>query len=369
AGGDTDMVQALEMADDFLKLESNERVIVVFSDGIIRLTRVPSTVDSLASLTSKGVKVYIVGVGKDNVGQSTLKYIAGQSGALYFEPEEYQRLKVSFTKEGEEEEGAVGVAVLDPHHFITRNLRLVDTEVTDYNNVREKLNAQVLVATEGGYPVLTVWRFGLGRVASLTTDDGLTWAQDLYSGENAKIIPSLTNWVVGDIEGRKDTVVEADDSFLGDSNPIIARSLKTPKIRIQTPEEDEEDFPVKRIGLSLYSGEYHAKDQGVYIVGAATEDATDSTGFAVNYPKEYTHTGVDLETLGKIARLSQGKLYTSGDAIQLTQDVIFDVKERAEVKSKEKKSVTLYFLAAALGLYFLDSAARRITEILRLTRG
>lgn len=369
AGGDTDMVQALEMADDFLKLESNERVIVLFSDGIIRLTRVPSSVDALASLTKKGVKVYIVGVGKDNVGQSTLKYLATQTGALYFEPEEYQRLKLSFTREGQEEEGAVGVDIQDPHHFITRNLKFAETKITDYNNVREKLNAQVLVSTEGGSPVLTVWRFGLGRVASLSTDDGLTWAQDMYSAETAKMIPSLTNWVIGDIEGRKDTVVEAEDSFMGDSSLIISRSSKIPLIKIRTPGDDEEEFHAKRIGLNIYAGEYHPSKEGTYFVTATSEDAQDSTGFAVNYPKEYTETGVDLETLGKIARLSQGKLYTSGEAIQLTQDVIFDVKERAEVKSKEKKPLTLYFLVAAIAVYFLDAASRRITEIMRLTRG
>jgi len=52
----------------------------------------------------------------------------------------------------------------------------------------------------------------------------------------------------------------------------------------------------------------------------------------------------------------------------LTQDVVYDVKNRSEVKSQEKKPVTLYFLAAALGLYFADACARRINEILHLSR-
>ncbi|MFH1835334.1 MAG: VWA domain-containing protein [Methanobacteriota archaeon] len=367
SGGDTDMIQALEMSEDYLREESNERIIVLLSDGIIRLTRLPSTVDSIKSLTQKGVKVYLVGVGQDNVGISTLKYISQASGALFFEPKEYQRLKLSFNREAKDDKEKISVAVLDPHHFITRNLNLGGAEISDYNNVREKLNAQVLLSTEGGSPILTVWRFGLGRVASLSTDNGLTWATGLYSGEAAKFIPSLTNWVVGDIEGRKDTLIEAGDSFLGEPAFVIAKCDKPLVVRLSPFDGEEEDFPVKRIGLNLYTGEYHASTSGVYLAGAASEDGADSTGFSVNYPKEFKDVGVDLEGLEKLARLSQGKLYVSGESLQLTQDVVFSVKNRSKVTSTEKNHLTLYFLAATLTLYFIDTAARRISDIIRLT--
>jgi len=368
AGGDTDMVQALEMADDFLKEELNERVLVVFSDGIIRLTRVPSTIDAVKALKDKGVKVYFVGVGSDNVGLATLKYVAGASGSLFFEPHEYQRLKLSFTREGQEESGKVGLYVSDPYHFVTRNLKLSGTEIADYNNVREKLNAQVLVSTEGGSPIVAVWRFGLGRVASVATDDGLEWATNLYSEDAARLFPALTNWVVGDIEGRKNTVVQAEDIFLGESTLIIARSDSPPKVTVTPSGGAGEDLPLKRVGLNLHSAEYTPHESGVYFVSAASSEGSDSTGFSVNYPKEYERTGVDLEVLDKLARLSQGRIYTSGESMALTQDVVYDVKNRSEVKSQEKKPVTLYFLAAALGLYFADACARRINEILHLSR-
>ena len=369
AGGDTDMVQALEMADDFLLEESNERVVVLFSDGIIRLTRIPSTIKVLRSLNSKGVKVYLIGIGKDNVGLGTLKYIASEAGSIFFEPEEYQRLRVSFTKEGEEEEGKVGLYLADNHHFITRNQNLDDVKIKGYNNVREKMNAQVLVSTEGGNPLLTVWRFGLGRVASLSSDDGMQWATELYSGKAAKIFPSLTNWVVGDIEGRKKTIIEADDAFYGKPTIIISRSAKPPSIKVRDPEGLDEELLAKRIGLNLYSEEYNPKTEGIYLVSAATEDESDTSGFSVNYPKEYTNLGVDLESLDRLARLSQGAFYTSGEALKLTQDVVFDVKNTSEVRSQKKNSLIKYFLAAAIGLYFLDAAARRINDILKLSRG
>jgi hypothetical protein len=120
--------------------------------------------------------------------------------------------------------------------------------------------------------------------------------------------------------------------------------------------------------VNLYSAEYQPKDAGIYVVSAASADGADSTGFAVNYPKEYAKTGVDLESLNKLAKLSQGRLYTSGESITLTQDVIYDVKNRSETKSREKKPAALYFLAAALGVYFIDACSRRITEIIHLTR-
>jgi hypothetical protein len=358
------------MADDFLKDEVNEKYVILISDGEFKLTKLEIFLDKIDEMKQKGTKFFIVGIRGGAFGDylNALLQMAKEGDGIFIRPEEYNRLKLVFTREGEEETGKVGLYVSDPYHFITRNIKVSGTEIADYNNVREKLNAQVLISTEGGSPVLTVWRFGLGRVASITTDDGLYWAQELYSKDAAKLIPSATNWVIGDIEGRKNTVVEAEDTFLGDETLVIARSENPPKAKVTPQNGSDEDLPLKRVGVNLYSAEYQPKDAGIYVVSAASADGADSTGFAVNYPKEYAKTGVDLESLNKLAKLSQGRLYTSGESITLTQDVIYDVKNRSETKSREKKPAALYFLAAALGVYFIDACSRRITEIIHLTR-
>lgn len=366
-GGNTDMVRALEMADDFLKDETNERSLVLFSDGIIKLSRAQLTVDAIKTLMDKGVRVYLVAVGGDRVGLATMNTLADATGALFFQPAEYQRLRLTLKRDAEEDEGNIALAVYNPYHFITRNLFLSDTEIRNYNKVKEKLNSQILISTEGGQPILTVWRFGLGKVASLTTDSGFNWATSLYMKDAAKTIPSLTNWIVGDLEKNKEVVVEASDTFMGENSLIIVRSMKSPMLKVLTPSKKEEQYPIKGVGIKLYSDEITPKEEGVYVLKAASEDGEDVTSFAVNYPKEFSETGVNLETLETLARVSQGRVYSYGESAKLIEDIVFDTKSRSEVKSKEREALKMYFIAAALGLYFLDTVARRLLDIMSLS--
>ena len=67
------------------------------------------------------------------------------------------------------------VSVVNKNHYITADLNL-NASISGFNDVTPKTGAQRLVAMPDGKPVLTVWRYGLGRVAALTTDDGNAWA-------------------------------------------------------------------------------------------------------------------------------------------------------------------------------------------------
>jgi len=75
--------------------------------------------------------------------------------------------------------------LINSDHFITRGVSLNAT-IYGYNKVYTKQNAQALVMTATGNPVISTWRFGLGRVVSITTDNGNTWAPELYDRDNSK---------------------------------------------------------------------------------------------------------------------------------------------------------------------------------------
>ena len=54
--------------------------------------------------------------------------------------------------------------MVNKNHYITADLDLNAT-ITGFNDVTPKPGSQRLVAMADGKPVLTVWRYGLGRVA------------------------------------------------------------------------------------------------------------------------------------------------------------------------------------------------------------
>jgi len=80
-----------------------------------------------------------------------------------------------------------------------KNVELA-AKVTGLNFVVPKQAARTLVTTNGGDSVLSVWRFGLGRVVSLTTDDGNKWSGELLSQKNSKLITKSINWLTNPID-------------------------------------------------------------------------------------------------------------------------------------------------------------------------
>jgi len=87
--GGTDLVQPINMVGEILELERNKRVAVILSDGIIRLTSLPETLESLRNLQKKNITVYLIQIGDDEVGMSTFKYLAQASGGVYLPSERY----------------------------------------------------------------------------------------------------------------------------------------------------------------------------------------------------------------------------------------------------------------------------------------
>jgi len=111
------------------------------------------------------------------------------------------------------------VVRLDEEHFITCYLNIIGN-ISGYNDVTQKVDTSRLVTTNMGKPVVTSWQFGPGRVVSLSTDSGKFWSGELYSGENARLMPSVINWVVGDPRPDKGLVVYSNDMYLGSPGTI-----------------------------------------------------------------------------------------------------------------------------------------------------
>ncbi|MCK5660724.1 MAG: hypothetical protein KAH86_05130, partial [Methanosarcinales archaeon] len=288
-----------------------------------------------------------------------MKTLADLGGGNVLVPDAYERLKVTFDDEPpeqdeEEEPEEAGITypleVFDDVHFITRGIAL-QGDVAGFNDVTDKAGAKRLVTTDKGKPIVTVWNFGLGHVAAVTTDDGRAWGGVLYAGDNARLMPTTINWAIRNPMPDIDGTITADDVWLGDDGAVSVQSSSVPTVTYQGT-----DVNLVRVVADIYRGSITPKNIGFSTIGGY--------GVATNYPLEYRDVGFNDNVAASVTQ-SGGYVYTPEEAREKLFD---DVKKSAERASVEPVDQSMMFILAALVLYFMEIAIRRIGEIMRMKR-
>jgi len=340
SGGGTIIFKALKRAEWILERASGSKNIVVISDGIDAVPTI--ALESAKEASTKGIRIYTVGVGAGTNSQF-LRSMAQNGNGIYFEPSESQNLKLVFTAPEEpkkDEEGTMSLVLLDTNHWITRNLEGIRAKLTGYNAVVPKSAAKDLVVTSGGRPIITVWRFGLGRVVSLSTDDGSKWAGEMLSKQNSKLITRAMNWAIGDLKRNKAYDVSIDDTTLGKPTRVDVVSDKMPEY---------EGLFFSKADVNFYSAEYAPKETGFKeILGAK---------FATNYNDEYEKIGVN-QKLKELVTVSGGIIFDPAD-IQNIVESIRTMSKRTKVNTVNYRWP---FALAALILLLAEIVIRRLDE-------
>ena len=230
--------------------------------------------------------------------------------------------------------------MLDTTHFITFNQSL-DAVVSGYNYAIPKPASRLIITTNKNIPIMVAWRFGLGRVVSLATDDGSKWAGEMLSQENSKILTKAINWVIGDLSRKKNFDVTIRDTTLDEPLIVDVVSDTVPK---------HKELSFVKSDVNRYTAKYNSKSAGYYnFLGA---DA------AVNYKGEFKDLGINNEFLGLVKQ-------TGGMAFD--KDDIDRIIEFAKEKSKrikvDRQSVRWPFLALAIILFLGDIGLRRLWEM------
>lgn len=358
-GGGTYVITGLTRAHNMLKPMQGAKYAILISDGV---TNYPvKAFEEAGAMAADGITVHSVGVGFDT-DSTFMKGIATRGNGIYFEPSEADRLRI-VVGQVEEDTGENGYSMIitNPNHFITDGLEMMNLSITDFNDVSAKSSAQVLASTPGLKPLLTVWRFGLGRVASLTVDDGSRWANNLYAEGNSRLISSTINWVIGDPEKNRELRIECADTAVGEAANIVVVSKKDyPEVYV-----GGEKAGLNRLDDTSYYFNYAPKLEGFDTVSSGGY----SCGLAVNYPQEYGSFGINTELLAAIAGITGGEMYTAGQLSNLINDVSDYTASESTGKITKKENLQMWFSLAALIIFFLDIAARRIREIFMSKEG
>lgn len=363
-GGETNLNEGLEVAGTWLENEKGELEIIVISDGAI--DSYEETVSISQRLHAKGVNFYFLHVNSGDKGQENLldengnyvsKRLMEEVDGTHVWLERGERANIIFndmqqpSEQNTTDTGSYPLIELNTQHFITRDVE-VEGEITGYNDVTPKAGADRIVITSTGKPVITTWRYGLGRVAAVTTDNGERggnrWGTALYSGNNSRLISSTVNWAIGNPREETGAVVEAADTWYGTPTDVVLTMYDTgtPILKLNGNNVD-----LSLTGNNVYEASVSPDSIGVH----------DLSGYpiAVNYALEYRDVGLN-EELPVLIKAYGGSTYTEDEA---RASLLTEAREKSEKLVRDIVSYKMYFLIAALIIFLGEVIIRRLREI------
>ncbi len=331
-----------------LSKSGGSKNIIFISDGKTTYQKLKDdTLETVRRVNALGVKVFVVGVGTETDDLATdnnlfLANIAVLGEGIYYKADASNKLKVQFADKDETqgEEFYNTLVPIDTTHFITLALDDMQATVSGYNYAVPKPAARLLVTTHKNIPILTVWRFGLGRIVTLTTDDGLKWAGDLLNKKNSKLLTKSINWAIGDLGRKKSYDVTIRDTVIGKSASVNVISKEMPQ---------SEGLAFAKIDANLYSSAYTPKDTGYKEVLGAT--------FAVNYNDEYANLGINPEFRALVEKTG-GKVFEPSD----TTGIIEFIRAKSKRIKIESTDYRWPFAIIAMILFLAEIGIRRYRE-------
>lgn len=341
-GGQSVIESGIKLSQKMLDNVGGGKNIILISDGR-GLNPLPqiSTLEAAKNANARGIKIYVVGVGAvDRQEQDFLSRLARVGEGIYFPADASNKLQILFDEpEGDDKDFLNTLTVLDNTHFITFNVSL-DAIVSGYNYVIPKPAARTLVTTNKNIPILVAWRFGLGRIATLATDDGGKWAGELLNDRNSRILTKSINWAIGDLGRKKSFDVIVKDTSLdkGAVVRVIANSI---------PKHDRLSFV--KSDVNLYTSVFSPKKTGFHnILGADV---------AVNYKTEYMNLGINNEFTSLVEQTG-GRVFEKEDI----EGIIEFVKEKSKRIKVNATEFKWPFVLIAIGLLLFEIFLRRLWE-------
>lgn len=337
-GGGTNIAAGILKAVATINSYPGSKNIVLLSDGKTQASA--AAFEAARYAANNGIKVYTVGVGP-TTDEATMMDIAELTNGIYFRATEESRLKILFgpVDEQEAQSGQMELVVLNKNHFITSNFE-PNATLYGFNQVSPKGASRLLATTSTGEPVLTVWRLGLGRVASMSVDDGSKWAGSLLNRQNSKFITRTMNWAIGDPERKSASFIDAKDTRINEPAEITIRSKQVP---------EAEGVTFYKIDEDTYSGSILPEQIGFQSASGAV--------FAVNYESEFENLGMNRE-LDSITGSTGGRIFDPDDI----DEIVDHAKSKAKRVVNDKSYYRWPFVTLAIIIFLLEIFIRRIVR-------
>jgi Mg-chelatase subunit ChlD len=330
SGGATDIAVGLQGADELLG--DREGTIILLSDGQDRLGPPAAVANQLGR---EGTRVVSVGVG-NQVGVATMRQIASESGGSYFAADETERLRLLFGGSSRRYQGE-NLTIVTEDTFITSGVELT-ANPGQANNVQVKPGADYQVATADGKPAIASWRFGLGRVVSITAYDSDNTMGGLLDRPDSLVVTKSVNYAVGDPMRTQTGVTAVSDARVGSPATLTYQGASRP---------DASNVSFRQVGDGRYRGEFTPRRTGYQTIL--------DTEYAANYPTEYGSFGPS-DSLDALVETTGGRAFSPSQGEQIAS--------QARQKSTRVRTVRdtwdWLFVFGALLLFTGEVVARRV---------
>ena len=219
-------------------------------------------------------------------------------------------------------------------------------------------------------PVLSTWRFGLGKTAAFTSDLSPNWASDWVQWQQYEAFVKQLMIEISRVEQHSDLFMQTFAS--GDEGVIMVEdyhpeeSILDIQAQINGPHERESTLALKQVGPRRYEARFPLWGKGRYQValagvGAGRNEQT-MGGFVVAYSPEYLRFRSDPVTLRRIAEQTGGRILSGQEA---GKD-LFAIPREPKETSKSILDLLLILLACLIPV---DVGIRRVQLDWSVVRG
>ncbi|MBM3497652.1 MAG: VWA domain-containing protein [Armatimonadetes bacterium] len=365
AGGGTQMYGAMQLGFQRLKAsDAKLKHCILLTDG----QSLPADFEGLArQMAGSGITISAVAVGSDSA-IGLLQALAKIGKGNFYYTDSPRSIPRIFTRETmlASQQFLVDEAFqprCDPASELLRGIHLPSMPpLLGHVVTTKKELAHNSVVTPKGDPVLTEWRYGLGRAVAFTSDAKAHWATHWISWPGyRKFWEQVVRWTIRSVPKSPYVASLAIDGGEGrveleaiDPDGTFVNFLKA-EARVIGPGLEAERLPLRQVAPGRYEGRFRARDVGQYIANLAYQDekgrgASQVAGAQVSYPPEYAELGPNEPLLAQVVEVT-------GGALQPDPQMAF-VKTRPGVR--KATDIWPLLAAVALLLFPLDVALRRL---------
>lgn len=359
-GGGTSILPALEEAVEKMK-EQNSKIkhIILLTDGQAEKTGYD---ELLEEAKNAGITISTVAAGYDADIQ-LLKYIAEKADGRFYVTDQYSNIPTIFAKET----FMAARAYLNNREFTPRlvNMHPVLGGVIDdgmpgllgYIASSAKDAARVILESDEGDPILTVWQYGLGKTVAWNSDMKGVWSGNYVNWDKNPILwNNLISWTIENYSNENLEVSVRIQGGYGEISAVQKNSNETidTKAVITTPSLETIEVDLNPEAPGRYKGSFRIDDIGAYLIKVVQGKSGEvqnavSTGMSVQYSPEYS-IDASSDKLERLVVESGGKYIA--DASEVFAGPIAPVKGRVDLTSP--------LLLMALLAFLVDVAVRKI---------
>jgi len=340
--------------------------IVLLSDGE-SVGHFESNVDLIFWAAENMITISTVALGYD-ADQRVLRRIAELGGGNYYFTDDPNNIPKIFLKEAERVTKTVVMErtfrpVLVKKGAMIREIDFAHApDLTGYLSSRPRPTSETLVITDEKEPLLTDWRYGLGRVVVYTSDVKGTWSREWIRWPEfgpfwKGVVRSTLR--VRDLEGlqvaaRRDGSVGRVEVDTVDRYGKYRNDLPLESMLIRPDGRAEElAFDQRRPGGYAVAAELDSYGPYMVRVAATTETGNPLAAYAQidrPYPAEYGRIRPNKVLLGAVAELTGGE---SDPALE-------ELLRPGRYKATDRQPLWPWFVFAAAGIFIVDVFSRRI---------